>query len=446
MEKNMKRTVLLLFGIYLSGGQLLAQAPTSRDTAKFTSLEELWAFALKSNSAKKVNALAVQKAITDYKTSQSYLYPSVSGGFTGQDNLKIAVTPIPGEIVNQPGKTIYAKFGKQYVYNTGLSVSRTFFDWQASFLSAAAKNNVALANAQADAYDQTLKQQTAQYYYTALVANAAVVLNQQDLVLADSLVQLAKQRFNEGLADISAVNLAAINYNNVKQSGIQTRQLLQQSLFSLHALTGLPADAPLQLTETIDITGTGYNNGQGVIGSDKNLEAYNWQVKGAAINTKLQKAAFVPKLGVSSFFGKQQYREDFGMSFSKGAWTDNQYIALNLSIPIFTGFSLKNKLRSAEISQKIISEQYKGALLQSAVNDSIVLSNVNQYKALCEASAANFNLYGANMQLSKQKYTEGLISLDVYLKSFEDYLKAENTQLNNLSLFYTENSVLLSRK
>ena len=62
------------------------------------------------------------------------------------------------------------------------------------------------------------------------------------------------------------------------------------------------------------------------------------------------------------------------------------------------------------------------------------------------ASADNFKLYYANCQLGKQKFDEGVVSIDVYLKTFQDYLAAENTHLNNLSSLYNNYAVILSRQ
>jgi hypothetical protein len=61
-------------------------------------------------------------------------------------------------------------------------------------------------------------------------------------------------------------------------------------------------------------------------------------------------------------------------------------------------------------------------------------------------SKQSFELYGTNLQLNLQKFKEGIISLDMYYKSFDDYLKSENTYLNNLSTLLYNQAILISRK
>ncbi|MEM6525850.1 MAG: hypothetical protein AAF693_18770, partial [Bacteroidota bacterium] len=57
----------------------------------------------------------------------------------------------------------------------------------------------------------------------------------------------------------------------------------------------------------------------------------------------------------------------------------------------------------------------------------------------------NFQLYEENQRLTYKKYEEGLVSLDAYLRVFEDYVKAENTFLNNLSKVYSLYSQIIPR-
>jgi outer membrane protein TolC len=65
---------------------------------------------------------------------------------------------------------------------------------------------------------------------------------------------------------------------------------------------------------------------------------------------------------------------------------------------------------------------------------------------MLKASAESFGLYGQNVRLDQQKYGQGLMSLDVYMKAFQDYLTAENTYLNNLSQLLSIQATIISRQ
>jgi outer membrane protein TolC len=440
MNKIICLTILTLYSFAPAFAQVNAGG-----AIQLADITDAWSVALKNNPNKQVYDLNVQKAKADFKTAESFLYPTVSASATGQDNLAIAVTPVPGAIVNQPGKTLYLKFGKQYVYNGGFTVSRTLLNWQAMAQARTAKNNIALNQAQADAYVQALKQQTAQYYYTALVAKAAVEISSNDLSVADSVVKTIQQRLNEGLTDSASVNSALINYNQVLQNKLQNQELLDESLQNLRMALGVANSNTFIIKQKVNLTA--YEDaGYPALGTDKNLLVYPHQLTIAELNEKAQKNAYTPQLSLSAYLGKQQFGDDLVPSFSNGAWVNYQYVGLNINVPIFTGFSTKNKIKSAEVSKSITEQQYKAAQQQSQANDSIVLARAANYRTMCAASADNFKLYYANCQLNKQKFEEGMISIDVYLKSFQDYLNAENTHLNNLSSLYSNYAVILSRQ
>jgi len=89
--------------------------------------------------------------------------------------------------------------------------------------------------------------------------------------------------------------------------------------------------------------------------------------------------------------------------------------------------------------------QYKTAQDQSAVNDRLLLENYSAYSRMARASANSYLLYRANVALNKEKYQEGIINMDIYLKAFEDYLKAENAHLTNLSQLLSTQATILSR-
>jgi outer membrane protein len=189
----------------------------------------------------------------DYKASLGNLLPQASLGISGQDNLKLSVTPVPGELIGQPGKTLYLTFGKQYIYNADLQVSQTIFNWQFVFQSKIAKENVTLNSLQQAAYQQNLKVSSAQYYYEGLVAASSLRISNRDLILADSILSTVHDRYTQGLVDISAVHSAEINVNNVRQNIYQSQQLFDQAAQNLKLLTGCKPDQSVRLDEYLAI-------------------------------------------------------------------------------------------------------------------------------------------------------------------------------------------------
>jgi len=439
----MNKWVLCFIFFILS--QKNASASIQADTIRISNLESLWSLAIDNNPTQKIYQLKKLQAGYDNIAADGFRYPQAGFSYNGQDNVKLSTTPIPGALIGQPGKTIFLQFGKQYTHNTGLTVSYNLFDWQLALQSRIAKENISLIGLQQNAFVQTLKTQLGQYYFALLIADASLQVSKKDLILADSVMQITNQRFQQGVTDASAVNQAVINYNNVKQNTFQSTELYKQALANIKILTGYPVEVGFSFKESISLdslTERKYTQ----IGEDKNLLLYPYNIKLASLQKELQQAAYYPKVGFTGYLGYQQFRDDFGMSFSNGAWKDYQYVGINFSWNLFTGFANSNKLKSVSVSGKIAQKQYETAILENKINDAALQDSYTDYWNITNTAKKTYSLYGKNAELSLQKYKEGLISMDAYLKTFEDYLHAENAYLNNLSTLLSVQASILARK
>ena len=436
----MQRTLLLSWLFLLT-------LRTAQSQIVFHNITEVWTAALRDNPTQWIYRLKTGQLTDEYHAAQSYLLPQVGAGFSGQDNLKLSVTPVPGELIGQPGKTLYLTFGKHYIYNTGFTATENIFNWQSVFLININHENIALNNLQQAAYEQNLKASTAQFYYSGLIAASSLRISDHDLRLADSILSTVRGRYSQGLVDLGAVHTAEINVNNVQENILQSRQLLDQAIQNLKLLTGCTVRQTITLDETIaaDSIAISETSPAPAPGPDKNLDVYAASTRLAQLQGKFQKAAFYPTLSLSGFVGSQQFRDNFGLSFTDGAWNDYRYLQLNLNVPLFTGFYNRNKYRSAEATARIDAQQYHDAIEQSKMNDSLLVSTYENDRLLVAASGRNLLLYRANLELSREKFDEGLISIDTWQKSFEDYLHAENTHLNNLSSLFSAMASIISR-
>lgn len=423
---------------------LRAFAQIKPDTVRINSLSEVFNKAIQHNPTQAVYKLQIQQAQYNYKAAKGFMYPSATASFNGTDNLHLAVTPIPGILIGQPGTTFYAQFGKKYTYNTGITLGQDLVDWQSVFQAEIAKSAVKLNELQQDSYVQSLKEQVAKLYFSVLIAKSSLNLAKQDSIYADSLLRLSKQRLKQGITDAIAVNQADINYNNVLQSKAQSKQLYDQGIENLKVLLGEKPANELALSENIELTLLSGDVDK--LGTDRSLEIYQQQVQIADIQRKSQRSVAYPKLSASAFIGGQQFRDNFGLSLANNAFSGYRYIGINLSVPLFTGFTNSNKYQSAVVQKQIAEVQYNNALQQSTINDRLLVKNFNNYAGAVRASGNSFRLYGSNLQLNKQKYQEGILSMDAYLRVFQDYLTAENAYLNNLSQLLSTKATIISRQ
>jgi outer membrane protein TolC len=433
----MRKFVILAIGIFFSIGWAHGQKV-------FHSLEEIWTYALENNADNALQQMQVEKAFADQKTAGSSLFPKIKGGISGQHNMNIAATPIPGEIVGRPGEVEFVQFGLPYVYQAGITITKTLIDWQSIYQSKIAKTNTQLKTAEKSLYEQTLKEQVAQLYYATLTAQSVVQNAGKDVLLSDSIFYLTSDRFKEGLIDVLALNQSKINKNNAFERLEQNRAYLRENLFTLKTLLGLPGTDTLILEEKIDIGIPEVIDS--LARNDVSLKLYEIQLDLTELERKRALSNFSPKLDFISSWSKIQYQEDFSFSANSSDWLSNSYIGLNLSIPIFSGFANKRQLNSAKISQNIARLNYAEELRKSSIADSILLSNYLSSYKLAQSVKQSLQISDENVQLAYLKYAEGLFSLDNYLSVYEDYLAIENQYYNRLSDYLIDKAEILSRK
>ncbi len=448
MEKNIMTTRYLMLICWIGMWIITWNVSVGQEISgsySLSSWDEAWTLAMKNNPDLDIYRLQQEKADLAHKRAKNYRLPTISGSFSGQRNISLATTPLPGEIFGQPGETVDAQFGQEYNYNAGISVSKSIFNWQSKVQAKIAEMDIAMVGAQADAFEQSLKQQVAFYYYTALVAKEAINSSEKDLIIADSIYQLSQQRFNEGAVTQIAVNQAAINLNQVRQNHWANISLLEQCYEQLSILWGIPISTEFELTEKISIEPSDFPDFQELT-PDLSLKVSEKQLQQAELMVKSRKAAFLPTLSVNGYFGQQQFRNDFGLSFGNGAWTDYSYVSLSLNIPLFSGFSNKHSLSESKIDLEIAKREYQNNQRNSTFQDEYMLSEYERSQAVLELTFDTFQLFDENSQLTFQTYSQGLVSLDNYLNTFEEYLKAEQAYLQALSDFYTQYANLITRQ
>ena len=439
-----KRGLVFITGILLGlvSMNLKAQNP---NTLIVKSLDSILAIGIQSNPNYSVYKQQTQIALINLKTARSTWFPSISGSLNGQDNTHLATTPIPGVLIGKPGTTYNAQFGTKYNYTTGLTLQKDLLSWQNYLQIKLAKGNLNLTEVQSDAYVQSLKEQIAKLYFSILVAKASLDLGEKNKRIADSLVQIAQNKLDQGNSDALNFNQSKINYNTVIQNIAQSRELYDQGIENLKILLGEKGNRELIIQDQL-FTDSGYYFHHQDLKPDKNLETYKQEFINSGLQAQIQKSAFLPKLSFQSYLGASQYRNDFGFSLNSNNWNKVSYLGLNLSVPIFTGFSNLNKFKSAMGQYNLAKTQYESAQNQSFIQDELLLKTDLDLMEMVNASRSGYKLYQKNLELNRQKFNEGIASLDIYLKSFQDYINSENIYLNNLSNFLSNKATLISRQ
>lgn len=433
--------IVKLIAVFLLVGnsfQLKAQ------NLEIRSVEDIINYSLEKNSDLEVYKLKIEKSQQEFKIKKRSIIPTISGVIDYQNNIKKQTTVLPGELFGQPGENVNAQLGSQYNWNAGLNMTKDMLNFQRKMEVKLSKLNIEIQSVQRVVYIQLLKEQTAMYYYGALVVKHALEINNTNLESSVNILKVSQQKFDEGVIDLPSLNQAKITVNNIKQTIKANVSSFDNYVYKLKILLDLTVDNTITFLEKIDIENNPINLIQ-VINEDRNLKTFDLQKKQSELDVKLKKAAFLPTLTATKYFGYQQLYDDGGLSFSKESWNNNINFGMNLSIPILSGFKNKGNLKVAIINNRINEQTVLIEREKSKNEDALLIKDHHNGLSQLEFAKDNYQLYKKNVELSLQKYNNGVISIDTHLNTYEDYLKAESNYLNSLSTVYADYATILSR-
>lgn len=408
------------------------------------SVEEAQTFALKNNSGNKVQQLKTMQASQNKRTANAFLFPNISAGASGQYNIDVQETPVPGELLGKSNETVYLKFGKSYNYTAGINVNYNLLNWTSLLESKTVAAQFSLQQANQSYYEQGLRQQTSQSYYAVVISQQAIGIWKQNLAVADSIKELTRKKFAEGIVDQLSLNQAEINVKNVKQQLDKAQLFCDQCYAELKTLLSVADSVSLSISEKQGFTPLQEDDFQ--LLPDRESEVYKSQVLVSDYQMKSARSAFLPQVSLKGYWGSYNYSDDFGLSLGSASWKPSSYIGLSVSMPIFTGFANKSKYNAAKVQKLIASENYEEAVRNRAVNDSQLWKEYFSAERVANLSLERLHLSQQNMALALQKYQEGLTGLSDYLDTFNSNLSIQNEYLTNVSQFRMVQSELDARR
>lgn len=407
------------------------------------SFEQFWEMTVRQNPTLAIYKHNTEIARYNYRASLSYVMPTVLITINAQDNFKEATTVIEGNTKGNPTETFFARLGTKYNYTTAITVNYTLFDWQKITAAKQAQNNIKLKDSQEAYYRQTLKNQAALLYYQTLVSVQALSITEQDIILADSLVKIARNKYKEGVLALTALNQAKINYYQIAQNVIKSQNLYQNNIHELRILLGIRMSDTIVFRERLPERIQKETYG---LGKDKLLDTYLFLIKDALYNLKNQRRIYVPKLSFNVYYGFDQFQDELSaFSFKSSAWHQHQYVGLSLSLPLFSGLGNMNRSKVAHTNLDLVYKQAAIAIEQSRINDNLLIGEIERKYLATQQAFEAFKLYGENLNMYKIEYDEGAIDINTLLIYFQDYLISENAYLGQLSDYYNDLCVIISR-
>jgi outer membrane protein TolC len=433
----MKKIILIIALITSQLGQIKAQN-------RFDNLDALLSYAstksiaVQSNDIRVLQAkktkLAVKLAIADPTAN-------INGNFT--NNTRLPVNLFPAEIFGgQKGEFREVQTGVQYntASNQNLDIKLLNLEgWQNYKLS---DINIQISETDSRLNLKSLHENIAAVYYNIIQLNAQLESTQQNLLVADTLLQVAENKYKQGLVKQQDVNDSRVNRLNIKENIHQIQYLIRQNYLSLKILADIPEAEEVEITEKV--VPTLPNSKPAVQLNDLLVQSNLLKEKYALGYIEKAKKSMYPTLSFVASNSFNQYNNDF--TLFGGKWITSNYVGLRLNFALPNANTISNRTKAYfdyELARKNTQQAQIKANLTTQQLGVDYEKAISQQQSNAEVLEIQQDSYSKNINL----YAEGLVSIDRPLNSFNAMLNAQYSLISSkVSVMLAQSKIDINNK
>ena len=363
------RLGLLLISLTLLTSTLKAQPG---DLNREITLEQAIEMALANNPQINRAILAIDDADELLNLARAEVYPDITSSINYTRNIEIPVQFLPAEIFGGPAGTLTpVQFGTDNNWQGGFSVAQNLFKGEAIV---ALKSSAVFKKVQEENYRSASQQIITQ----ARIAYYAVLAAQEQLRLANAQIERLETNLKEnearakaGIVDDYAVLQLKVQLSNQKPQQIEAKYAVDEAYRNLNIVMGLPVKFSYKVKGSLnefDILSETASQPENT--HLKNIDRMNpYSFSSTTIDSALltenraEKSRFLPTLTASynlQWSAAEAGTPDFFQDAKRF-----QTLGVNLSLPLFQGFSRMANLERAQIQYKDIEEQKRMAILMA---------------------------------------------------------------------------------
>ena len=398
----------------------------------FKSLKEVLLYA--DDHVYNIKASVAQQGVDRSKQVQarSFLYPNVAASSGYTDNLTLQPTLVPAKLFNpNAADDTYEEmtFGKEHLYNAGVQAQWDILNFQKIFAMRtsdmqAEAGRLNIAKVKYNTYNQL-----ASTYYSILLMQKTLGIYTDNVEVTAALLKSAKDKYTKGV----------ISEGDLNRTSIQHLQNLKNKEAAENNLQQLYKQFQSQLNTDQEICVTGDLGPYLVENTEFNTvnPEIRWQESQVRVSESVlrqTKALYYPALSFQYQYNYNWATNDF-MHLSTANKMPSQYLGVKLSIPVFTGFSTKGKVKQSRSELQIQQMQLDNLRLTKSLEDETLRLQYQQSDNNLNRTKEILTLQGQNDTYTENKYEAGIISLDERLDRYNDLLAAQYNYLQSLGDF-----------
>ncbi|AQX13002.1 transporter [Elizabethkingia meningoseptica] len=374
---------------------------------------------------------------SDYQIAEAKAgaLPTVTGTGALNYNPILQKTPLPGDLIGQPGTVVMVPFGQKWNSNIGVSLQQALFNQQVFVGLKAAKTTKEFYQINKQLTEEQIIEKVSTAYYQ-------VFSQQQKLEAVESSYEstlkarnIIKSLFDNGLAKKVDLDRTNVNLTNLETNRSQLKNAVTLQENALKFYMGMPIEEPISLVKDdvqidsqllTDQINTDNRTEVKVLEKRKQLLQYN---------VEATKAAYYPTLSLIGNYAWQGFGPKFpiGPGKSQGVyWSDYASVGLSLNIPIFNGFLTKSKVDQAKIQLETLEQDLKDTKLSMSMEYRNAKAQMENSLDAIKNQTANMELAQTVLDNTRSNYQYGLATLTELLDAENALVQAKNNYSNSL--------------
>lgn len=434
----MKKFTIKLFLLTLFVGL----ATLGAQAQKVLTLDECIRLSLTNNLQVKNNEIDVQTVLSKINETKSSFLPSID--LTGQYQYYLSLPKmlVPAKFFDPTApddQYAEASFSSPQTTTAGLQVSQLLYNQKVFIGLKAAKTAKNMTELQLGKTKEDLKYNISAVYYNLQVIQSNLQVLQKNMQSLQQIIQSSKSLKDNEILSKTNFKRLEINLENLKNEQHNLQLTNEKAHNLLKFLLGLPLTEAITV-EQYDDTRL-ISTDLMVSGSSEDrldLKLVKEQIQLAELDKQAAVAEYYPSLAGVYNYGITGYNNKVApFQTLNDRWMNSSYVALQLNIPIFSGFSRMQKVKQKDNDLRKAKNSYE-LLRQSAERDltdakNNLLSTGNSF----ENAKRNLQLAQEILQGSTTEYQNGLISLSEVLQIQNELSQARSnysTALINMKL------------
>ncbi len=415
MIKKSRRLMLFIALIFV------LQMAKGQEKDSILTLQSCVKLCIENNNKLKQAELELLKSKYKYKESVSYGLPQIKAYGSLDDFFSIPVTMIPGEIIGAPGTMFPAKMGTKYNSTAGVELGQMLFN-QTYFTSLQLfKKTCEITDLSLQKSKEDMAYNIAQIYFMIQITALQLELQDSNLVALKKISKYINQQYQNGLIKKMESDRILVAVGNLEAEKANFVSIKNQQMNMLKYLMGINLNRQIILSENLEAFDNYLGLSDTSFSQHSDLLIMNKRKDLAMLNIKLSKSEYLPTLTGYASYSLQAPCDEFDMLKKKKNWYETSLVGVKLSIPIFEGFRIKNKVEQnkIELNQTIMGlEDLKNELNTNYMN-AIQKQNTNKITVLKQQD--NMNLAENIFILVNDQYIQGLKSLTDVLNAQSEY-------------------------